>query len=294
MVRTVLCNCDGPDSNFVKYFVDNFEELKLKKLVVIGYKNRQKELVSQGSFEASIYLEYDGKNKIEKYLRGDGDFRSQECIGILKQSDVVVTNPPFSLFREYLSQIIKYEKQFLIVGHQNNMSNNEAFKLLKNNEMWLGYGFKGGAGHFISSYNDRAVAEDHKEGMIRVPGVTWFTNLEIDKCYEDLVLSKKYTLDEYPMYYNYDAINVNRTRDIPMDYEGAMGVPITFMNKYNRTQFEIIGLAADKREIHDAFVQGRPTYLDEQHKKHVGMILKEGDKLYAMYSRIIIRHKVKI
>ena len=176
-------------------------------------------------------------------LQGDGDFRSEECIALLKQADIVITNPPFSLFREYVAQLVEYGKKFVIIGHQNAITYKEIFKLIKANKIWLGFGFKGGAGHFISKYKDTATANDRKEGMIRVSGVHWFTNLDIAKRHEDLILYKTYKGNEtdYPKYDNYDAIEVSKTKEIPMDYAGAMGVPITFLDKYNPEQFEILG-----------------------------------------------------
>jgi len=302
--KTVLCNCDDPRiSNFFRYFALNFEKLKLKKLITTCYKSQQMDLFSQNDSEKAIGLEYNGdknNNKVPDpdeigifHLQSDGDFRSQECIEILKQSDIVCTNPPFSLFREYVAQLIKYKKKFIIIGHQNAITYKETFKLIKYNKIWLGYGFRGGAGHFITNYEDKAVANDHKEGMIRVSGVNWFTNLDIIKRHEDLILYKKYNKDDYPKYDNYDAINVNKTKEIPIDYKGKVGVPITFMDKYNPDQFEVIGLANDKREINDVFVQGKSVHLDEQHKKFVGMVLKEGNKFRATYARIIIKQKGK-
>ena len=185
----------------------------------------------------------------------------------------MVTNPPFSLFREYVAQLMEYDKKFIIIGHQNAITYKDIFTLIKENKMWLGYGFKGGAAHFINdSYDNYATASDKKEGMIRVSGVVWFTNLEINKRHEDLDLYKTYTPEEYPKYDNYDAINVDKTKDIPADYAGAMGVPITFLDKYNPEQFEIIssndyrinetipfkehGLIKDK----DGAINGKPTY----------------------------------
>ena len=159
----------------------------------------------------------------------------------MKQSDIVVTNPPFSLFREYVSQLVEYKKKFIIVGHQNAITYKEIFPLIQNNQIWLGFGFKGGAGHFINKhYEDYATASDRKEGMIRVSGVIWLTNLDISKRHEDLILYKKYNPDEYPKYDNYDAINVDKSKDIPVDYDGDIGVPITFLDKYNPEQFEIV------------------------------------------------------
>jgi len=178
-----------------------------------------------------------------KHLRGDGDFRSPETIELLKQADVVVTNPPFSLFREYVDQLVEHDKKFIIIGHQNAITYKNIFDLLKDNRLWLGYGFKGNATHFITHYEDHATAGDHKEGMVRVSGVTWFTNLDIAKRHEDLILYKKYTPEEYPAYANYDAIEVSKTKDIPEDYDGVMGVPITFLDKYNPDQFAILGLS---------------------------------------------------
>ncbi|MBQ6069782.1 MAG: adenine-specific methyltransferase EcoRI family protein [Bacteroidales bacterium] len=251
--KTVLCNCDDPRvSNFFHYFSYNFEQLGLKKLITTCYKNQERDLFSQHDSERAIWLEYTGDhngNRIPdpneigiNYLQGDGDFRSAECIELLKQADIVVTNPPFSLFREYVAQLIRYNKKFIIIGHQNAIKYKEIFPLIMNNKMWLGYGFKGGAGHFISNYEDIATASDHRKGMIRVSGVNWFTNIEIAKRHEELVLYKTYNAEEYPRYDTFDAINVEKTADIPMDYDGVMGVPITFMDKYNPSQFAIVGV----------------------------------------------------
>ncbi|MBP3785821.1 MAG: adenine-specific methyltransferase EcoRI family protein [Bacteroidaceae bacterium] len=173
-------------------------------------------------------------------LKQHGDFRSQECIELLRQADIVVTNPPFSLFREYLAQLVEYDKKFLIIGHQNAITYKEVFPLIKEDKIWLGYGFKGGAAHFFSPYEDIATASDHKKDMIRVSGVNWFTNLDHKKRHEMLDLVCRYSPEEYPKYDNYDAINVDRTSDIPYDYDGVMGVPITFLDKYNPEQFEIV------------------------------------------------------
>lgn len=255
--KVVYCNCDDPRiSNFFHYFSYNFEKLGLKKLIATCYKNQNLDLFSQNESEQAIYLEYDGdKNQnsipdskeIEvKPLKGDGDFRSKECIELLKQADIVVTNPPFSLFKEYVTQLIEYDKKFIIIGHQNAITYKDIFKLIKNNKMWLGFGFNRNMAHFINpNYVDYAADADHREGMIRVSGVQWFTNLDISKRHEDLILYKEYNPEEYPKYENYDAIEVSKTADIPTDYAGAMGVPITFLNKYNPEQFEIIGMAED-------------------------------------------------
>lgn len=256
--KIVLCNCDDPRiSNFFHYFAYNFEYLWLKKLITTCYKNQNMNLFSENESERAIYLEYTGDKNGDntpsideigiKELQGDGDFRSQECIELLKQADIVVTNPPFSLFREYVGQLMKYDKKFIIIWNQNAITYKEIFPLIKDNKIWLGYGFKGGAAHFINHhYEDYATAGNHQEGMIRVSGVNRFTNLEIQKRHEDLILYKTYKGNEsaYPKYDNYDAINVDVTKDIPMDYTGVMGVPITFMDKYNPEQFEIIWQAS--------------------------------------------------
>lgn len=269
--KTVLCNCDDPRvSNFFHYFSHNFEMLGLQKLITTCYKSSNRDLFSQNDSEQAIWLEYYGdrnNNRVPDpeeigihYFKGDGDFRSPECIELLKEADIVVTNPPFSLFREYVAQLMKYEKKFVIVGHQNAIHYKEIFPLIKENKLWLGYGFKGGAGHFISKYEDVATAGDHRDGMIRVSGVNWFTNLEIQKRHEDLILYKHYNQDDYPKYDNYDAINVNKTAEIPSDYYGMMGVPITFLDKYNPEQFEILGTSTMDMTKGAPYVDGKRIY----------------------------------
>jgi len=253
--KVVFCNCDDPRvSNFFHYFSFNFEKLGLKKLITTCYKNQDADLFSENKSEKAIYLEYIGDKNGDhipnpeeigiKHLKGDGDFRSRESIELLKQADIVVTNPPFSLFREYVAQLMEYDKKFIIIGHQNSITYKEIFKLIKDNKLWLGYGFNRNMAHFINRhYEDYASDADHKEGMIRVSGIVWFTNIDTKKRHQDIILFKTYygNEKEYPKYDNYDAINVDKTKDIPMDYEGAMGVPITFIDKYNPEQFEILG-----------------------------------------------------
>lgn len=250
--KTVYCNCDDPKaSNFFQYFYLNFEYLGLKKLITTCYKSQETDLFSRHDAESGVKLEYTGRqghqeaaqndNIIIRPLTGDGDFRSSECVDLLKEADVVVTNPPFSLFREFVGQLVSNRKNFLIIGHQNAITYREIFPLVKDDRIWLGYGFPGGAGYFITNYNDYAAAGQHKEGMVRVSGVHWFTNLDIDKRHEEIVLAKTYSPEEYPTYDNFDAIEVSRVAEIPKDYSGMMGVPLTFMNKYNPDQFEILG-----------------------------------------------------
>ena len=293
--KTILCNCDDPRvSNFFFYFSANFEYLGLKKLIATCYKNQDINLFSEGKSEKAVYIVYEGdrngnknvdNNELDiRELQGDGDFRSRECIELLKQADIVVTNPPFSLFREYVAQLVEYDKKFLIIGHQNAIKYKEIFRLLKENKIWLGYGFKGGAGHFISKYQDIATAGDHREGMIRVSGVTWFTNLEHDKRHEKLILYKEYNPEEnpeeYPKYDNYDAIEVGKTKDIPMNYDGVMGVPITFMDKYNPEQFEIIWTT-------DRGGDGMLEHLKLPHSRYDAPVVAGK----GLYSRIFIRKK---
>lgn len=263
--KTILCNCDDPyESNFFKYFAMNFNFFGLKKLICTCYATSpvvytqmsffgEEEVVGTSDDNRKPYKieitevtdlnlllqSVDGKPEL---LDGDGDFRSDECIELLKEADIVVTNPPFSLFREYVAQLIEYNKKFIIIGNQNAITYKEIFPLLKDNKLWLGYGFKGNVGFFINShYEDYAKSSQHKEGMIRVSGVMWYTNLDIEKRHEDLILFRNYTPENYPHYDNYDAIEVSKTADIPCDYDGVMGVPITFMDKFNPDQFEIIG-----------------------------------------------------
>lgn len=252
--KVVYCNCDDPYvSAFFEYFTKNFEFLGLKKLVTSCYKSQRMDLFSQNDSEVAIKLEYTGGalNSLPTPddigitpLKGDGDFRSQECIDILSKADIVVTNPPFSLFSEYVNQLTEFGKKFIVIGHQNAITYKDVFPLIKENKLWLGFGFKRNMAHFIAPhYDDTASDADHQEGMIRVSGVVWYTNLDHNKRHEEVVLVQRYYGNEaaYPNYDNYDAIEVSRTQNIPMDYQGAMGVPITFLTKHNPEQFEIIG-----------------------------------------------------
>lgn len=267
--KIVFCNCDDPEeSNFWNYFALNFEFLGLKKLVSTHYE------YDKPSYKLEIVKDINGDGKINKFdtirtpLTQNGDFRSPECIAILQQADIVVTNPPFSLFRDYVAQLMQYDKKFIIIGNQNSTTYKEIFKLIKDNKMWLGYGFNRNCAHFINKhYVDYASDTDHKEGMIRVSGVVWFTNIDIKKRHEDIILYKSYYGNEkdYPKYDNFDAINVDKVKDIPMDYAGEIGVPITFIDKYNPDQFEILGnlgsYAPDGYSLSSAiFINGRKIF----------------------------------
>lgn len=250
--KTVLCNCDDPKiSNFFVYFVRNFKTLGLKRLITTCYKNQEPEIFSTNKCDHAVYIIYDGGDDnnpdVAKVaataipMKGDGDFRSNECIELLKQADVVVTNPPFSLFNAYIKQLVDYDKKFLIIGPQNALKYKNLFPLIKNNKIWLGYGFKRNCAHFNTFYEDIATDMDHKEGMIRVSSVTWFTNIDHKKRHEPMDFYKVYDPEEYPKYDTFDAIEVKPAAEIPGDYYGLMGVPITFLDKFCPDQFEIIG-----------------------------------------------------
>jgi hypothetical protein len=256
--KVVYCNCDDPRvSNFFHYFSYNFEYLGLKKLIATCYKSQNMDLFSTNDSEQAIYLEYTGDkngnnvpdpNEIGiKPLKGDGDFRSAECIELLKEADIVVTNPPFSLFREYVAQLVEYDKKFLIIGNINAITYKEIFKLIKENNAWLGVNMGRGISGFIvpnhyDLFGTEAGIDSTGNRIVSTNNCLWLTNLDITKRHEDLDLFKKYNKEEFPTYTNYDAINVDKTKEIPIDYKGVMGVPITFLNKYNPKQFEIIDI----------------------------------------------------
>lgn len=275
--KVVLCNCDDPfESNFFKYFAMNFNSLGLKKLIATCYatspivytqlnlfgdeivvseeeskKKPYKIEISEVTDEnqdgrvdlADVeYLLRNRKNALT-LLKGDGDFRSAECIELLKQSDIVVTNPPFSLFREYVAQLLEYNKYFIIIGNQNAVAYKDFFPLLADNKIWLGYK----SGHFWftvpDTYEEKATdfkIDENGQKWRRMGNICWFTNVDNEKRHESLPLFRFYSPEEYPRFDNYDVINVNKVVDIPCDYEGVMAVPITFMSQYNPDQFEII------------------------------------------------------
>lgn len=278
--KTVFLNCDDPTwSAFWRHFHLLFSVYGLKKLIATHYE-------SDGS--ASYAMVYEGGSdndvltgqRIE--LEGNGDFRSDECIEFLKESDIVVTNPPFSLFREYVAQLVEYDKKFLIIGNMNAITYKEIFPLLKDNQMWTGYKHFGGGMNMLFSpeqFDPTKVKKyeitDNGWYIINIMGVIWYTNLDIDKRHEDLFLSSTYykkdgsvpqvSFERWPHYDNYDAIEVSKVKDIPVDYEGVMGVPITFLDKYNPEQFEIIGLdryTVPKKDLVGGrvAVNGKPCY----------------------------------
>jgi hypothetical protein len=244
--KVVYCNCDSNESNFVQYFLLNFNNLKLKKLIATGYN-------SNGSGTKLEYNGYrDGENIYNaedictELLTGDGDFRSAECIELLEEADIIVTNPPFSLFREYVAQLMEYDKKFIIIGSISAITYKEIFRLIKENLAWLGIYMGRGISGFIvpehyELYGTEARIDSNGKRIVSTNSCFWLTNLDHNKRHEDLILYKKYTPEEYPNYDNYDAINVDKTKDIPMDYKSVMGVPVTFLDKYNPKQFEILG-----------------------------------------------------
>lgn len=306
--KVVYCNCDDPfESNFFKYFAANFNALKLKKLITTSYVkspivggqlplfemeglkpkckepfkieiNEVSDVDSDGAVGLSD-IEWLLKHNanVSMPLKGDGDFRSHECIELLKQADIIVTNPPFSLFREYVAQLVEHKKKFLILGDQNAITYKETFKLIKENKVWLGYDNNGTKWFQVPMDYDIPTESRKKiENGIKyfsMGRIMWFTNLDTTKRHEKFNLYKKYTPEEYPKYDNYDAIEVSKVSEIPADYDGVMGVPITFLDKYNPEQFEIIssnnirlndkvpykehGLIKDK----DGAIDGKPTYV---------------------------------
>lgn len=300
--KIVFCNCDDPTwSAFWKYFHLNFAELGLKKLISTHYDRE----------EATYKMEYTGgdDNDIEAGvktpLEGNGDFRNQECLDLLDECDIVVTNPPFSLFRDYVAVLMEHEKKFLIIGNKNAITYKEFFPLLKDDEVWIGC---------------NSPAEfSTPDGMTKkLNGLTrWFTNLDVAKRHEKLILWKNYTPEEYQTYDNYDAINVNKVSEIPCDYDGVMGVPITFMDKYNPEQFEIVGLLQSSTD-EQAGIPNLHYYNDFKEmrqdmsftgasggKANGNPVIKEkpvkGNFLYnpitkeyvhSLYARIVIRRKV--
>jgi hypothetical protein len=316
--KTIFCNCDDPfESNFFKYFAANFNALKIKKLIATSYVkspivggqlplfeieglkpdgkepyiveiNEVPDLNNDGavSLDDVEYLLKHNKN-VSRRLSGDGeynagDFRSKECIELLEQSDIVVTNPPFSLFREFVALLIEHNKDFVIIGNVNAISYKEIFKLIKENKVWLGSSHRNkGLGMFftIPKSVNTDFATRVKDGKIFIGGAVWFTTLDTPVNHEPMTLFKKYSPDEYPKYDHYDAIEVSRSKNIPADYKGAMGVPITFLNSgYNPGQFEIL----------DGI--GRYSMLDGPTEKTRGTYLTK-IKGVPKYARIIIKNK---
>ena len=314
--KTVLCNCDNPfESNFFKYFVLNFNRLGLKKLIATCYEGSAVAEYRDGKakpYKAVVTTVHDttggggvdmeevrnlfelGENELVE-LEGNGDFRSEECLALLDEADIVVTNPPFSLFREYVAVLMEHEKKFIVIGNQNAITYKEIFHLLMTNQMWLG---STAPKEFIvpTEMKDRKNTYVREDGVIiaKFGNVCWFTNLDIKKRHKELILVKKYAghEDEYPKYDNYDAIEVSKVADIPLDYAGVMGVPITFIDKYNPDQFEIVGMA--KRGAGDPALKSH-VYTKDEYPNYsdlnAGPTLWVDGRLKNTYPRILIRNR---
>ncbi len=310
--KVVYCNCDDPRiSNFYQYFSLKFEDIGLKKLITTCYKNNNVDAFSNNDCESAAYIVYTGakngnnmpaKNITDKKnLKEDGDFRSKECIKLLKQSDIVVTNPPFSLFREYVQQLVKYDKKFIIIGNKNAITYKEIFKLIQENKIWAGYTPMGTDMLFDvpnNFANELIQTKKEGSGYKIINGVVkaraqaiWLTNVEIKKRYEDLYLCEKYTPEKYPIFDNYNAINVNFTKAIPEDYKGIMGVPITFLSKYNPEQFEILGITdranTSGLRTKKYTADDTPMYNDLNARG----VIKTGNTYQAIYPRVLIKNK---
>lgn len=310
--KIVFCNCDDPRvSNFFHYFSYNFEQLGLKKLITTCYKSQERDLFSQNNSERAIWLEYNGDkngNRVPdpeeigiNYLKGDGDFRSAECIELLKQADIVVTNPPFSLLNEYLLLLYKHKKKFIVMCNHNVVHYTEIFPLIKNNEIWLGYNSNKTVRFAMpESYNKwDEIVDGVKYG--KVPSIGWLTNLDITKRHEDLILYRTYNELDYPKYENFNAIDVERVADIPMDYYGVMGVPDTLLDQYNPEQFEILGADgipqyADELKIGRIGEQWMKKYRESGGTGHYtanmkSLVLIRNGMPKKPYSRILIRRR---
>ena len=307
--KVVFCNCDDPRvSNFFHYFSYGFEHLGLKKLITTCYKSRERDIFSENEDERAISLIYTGDkngNRVPDLeeigvtqLEEDGDFRSDECLALLEQADIVVTNPPFSLFREYIAQLVEHDKKFLIIGNMNAVTYKELFPLIKSNRVWLGPSIRSGDRIFgvPDDYPLEAAGcgiDENGKKYIKVKSVRWFTNMDYAERHEDLILHRKYNPEDYPHFDNYDAINVDVTNDIPADYDGPMGVPITFLDKYNPDQFEILGIT-DRDD--NSGLKTRKYTRDDGAKysdmNRRGAIMVDG-QLKPTYARVFIRKLVK-
>ena len=263
--KTIYCNCDDPTkSNFVKYFLLNFKELEIKKIYATSFSQTGHGLFFEYEGEPGIQVVLEDILRHTRELDGNGDFRSDECQRIMDDSDIIVTNPPFSLFREFFSNLIRKEKQFLIIGNVNSITYKEVFATLKDNRVWLGTGLGRWISGFIvpehyDMYGTETELNENGEKIIATNDCLWLTNLDHKKRHEFIKLEKNYNPNDYPKYDNYDGINVNRTQNIPCDYFGAMGVPITFMDKYNPEQFEIIKVRKGDNEK-DLRIDGKAPY----------------------------------
>lgn len=305
--KVVLCNCDDPwVSNFFVYFSQNFEKLRLKKLITTCYKNRQPNIFSEHKSTRAVWLEYTGDKDGDrvpspeeigiKQLERDGDFRSEECIELLKQADIVVTNPPFSLFREHVAQLMKYEKKFLIIGTWNAITYKEIFKLIKDDKIWLGINSNRNFSGFIVPkhyplHGTEARVDENGNRIVSSNNTCWFTNLDITKRHEDLIPYKTFSPDEYPTYDNYAAIEISKTKDIPSGYVGLMAVPITFLDKYNPNQFEILGIMDRENSSGLRTKKYEKSEAANANDLNARGVIKMNGTYKAMYARLIIKWK---
>lgn len=311
--KTVLCNCDDLfESEFFRYFAINFNHLGLKKLIATSYAGSRKPYkaivtklydITGDGVEDMLDIEglFRQNENVLELLNGDnvygaGDFRSRECIEFLKEADIVCTNPPFSLWREYISLLMEYKKQFLIIGNVNSATCKEIFPMIEQNKMWLGCSIHSGDREFRvpEKYPLQAAGfrvDENGTKYIRVKGVRWFTNLDYKQRHDNLILYKRYTPEEYPKYDNYNAIEVSKTAEIPCDYDGVIGVPITFLDKYNPDQFEILGIT--DRQNTSGLRHKKYTEQDDRNFNDLNArsVLKIGNKYKAMYARILIRNR---
>lgn len=330
--KSIFCNCDDPyESNFFKYFALNFITLGLRKLTATSYKRSPivgddlplfsiEGLKPEGDEAYAIEINTvpdqngDGTTDLSdvKYLlqhdansarplKGElgyngGDFRSTECISILEESDVIITNPPFSLFREFVSQLVAYDKQFLIIGNVNAITYKEVFKLIKSNKIWLGESIHSGDREFrVPEHYPLEAAgfrvDERGVKFIRVKGVRWFTNMDVPMRHETIPLYKKYSATDYPVYDNYDAIEVAKVAEIPVDYFGAMGVPITFLDKYNPDQFEILGIT--DRDNNSGLKTKEYTEKDAPNPGDLNRrgVIAIGNEFRSTYARLLIRRR---
>jgi hypothetical protein len=317
--KVIFCNCDDPyESNFFKYFAMNFNNLGLKKLIATCYNpspiagsqlslydvtpplkkgmNKStkqaykieiievKDYNKDGSVDLSdveYLIKHDGNSL--KLLEGSGDFRSKECVELLKESDIIVTNPPFSLFLEYVAQLVEFDKKFIIMGNMNSLHKKEIFKLIKENKLWTGYGFNLTCEFIMPDHYQKWDRIDNGKKIGKVPAITWFTNLHTVKRDEKMILWKKYSPEEFLKYDNLDAIEVNKVSEIPEDYFGMMGVPDTFLEKFNPNQFELIGIPTGD--------SGKLVGVTKNYRGRTDISLTRNGKTSCPYSRIIIKRK---
>lgn len=339
--KVVLCNCDDPfESNFCKFFLKNFNYLKLKRLICTSYSGSPfvgTQLSLFDDFDEPLTPTYGyvidikevpmkngrgvsdddiddllhSKKRGVKKLKGNGDFRSKECIQYLEQADIVVTNPPFSLFREYIAQLIAYDKKFIIIGRMSALHYKEVFSLIQTNKIWTGYGFNLSLVYKTPYKNTedankkfvRSKGFDPDDGYVKVPGICWYTNIDTTKRHENLIIYKKYSPDFYPKYHNFDAINVDKISEIPSDYKGVIGVPDTILNVYNPDQFEIVGRSGDTDWVLNEcdFFTPPPEDVIKKYKKinntwrvQNAYLVDDKQIPIIVYSRIFIKRKEEI